>query len=72
MADWVSRTSLILDLTDFAALDERVSVEPRPAPIETAASPARHQQWLAALVVIGAAAGVYHWGMCLLATWQWQ
>lgn len=70
MSDFVSRTSLILDLTDFAALEERVSTfQPRE---QVVASPARYQLWLAALVVVGASASCYHWGMRLLAAWQWQ
>ncbi|HEX6241245.1 MAG TPA: hypothetical protein VFZ61_10145 [Polyangiales bacterium] len=70
MSDFVSRTSLILDLTDFAALEERLSaIELRP---RNALDRARRQLWLAALVVIAAAAGCYLWGMRLLAAWQWQ
>ena len=72
MSDFVSRTSLILDLTDFAALEERLSaIEPRKHR-RSQTGPVRHQLWLAALVVIGASAGCYHWGMQLMAAWQWQ
>jgi hypothetical protein len=70
MSDFVSRTSLILDLSDFAALEEHAhTTESRPA---VDAGPAEGRLWLAALVVVGASAGCYHWGMNLLAAWQWQ
>lgn len=70
MSEFISRTSLILDLTEFVANEQRAptSVARRDA----ATRPDFGQPWLAALVVIGAAAGTYHWGMNLLAVWQWQ
>ena len=68
MSEHASRLSLIPDLTALTALDERVA-PPTPRL-------GRLMHWLelgaAALVVIAASGTCYHFGLRLLAAWEWQ
>jgi hypothetical protein len=68
MSEHASRLSLIPDLTELTALDERIS--PSTARLGRLV---RALELGAALLVVMAASGCcYHFGLRLLAAWQWQ
>lgn len=70
MSEVLSRPSLILDLTELATLEGRVSGV-TPAASARRALP-RLDPWAGALFVLLAACACYKLSMEMLARWQWQ
>ena len=68
MSEHVSRLSLIPDLTELTALDARSS----PSTPRLGRLVRTLELGAALLVVIAASGSCYHFGLRLLAAWQWQ